>query len=138
MESELDKEMLKEVGVKMIQKTINQLVITTLLILWGIFGQSLCSLAKEPMWSQLPNGQDSSPATEGENQLEGIHNQQWQWQVEPEDRTDKESIEEEYPLDVNSNNSVPSVNPMTEEQEWEDSNTGDPVPTGGTVPLVEF
>ncbi|MEL4895724.1 hypothetical protein [Crocosphaera sp. Alani8] len=113
-------------------------MITTLLILWGILGQSLCSLANEPMWSQLPNGQHPSPATEGENQLEGIHNQQWQWQVEPEDRTHKESIEEEYPLDVNSNNGVPSVNPMTEEQEWEDSNTGEQVPTGGTVPLVEF
>ncbi|MEM8780399.1 MAG: hypothetical protein AAGF26_16315 [Cyanobacteria bacterium P01_G01_bin.49] len=129
---------LKNLGFDVIKITNKNSVVAMVVVMAGIFGQNLLSLANETRLVQVPVEQPQLSPPQEETPLEGIENQQWQWNIEEEDGNNQGVISDQYPLDVNSSDTNPSVNPRTEEREWQDSQKGDPRESGGTVPLLEF
>lgn len=122
------------------QRTLKNSVAVTIVILGGI------SLKATPAWSNdtlLIQSQNQQPplnvnVSPSENKLESLSNQQWHWQIEPENTPRNEAINQEYPLEINSNQTKPSIAPRDEELNWQNEQKGEPRETGGTVPFLEF
>ena len=62
--------------------------------------------------------------------------QQWPWDIDESDGIISENFE--YEITPDSSNDLPSVSSNQADEDWENSNRGDPKETGGTMPLVEF
>ncbi|MGK7957691.1 MAG: hypothetical protein AB4063_20915 [Crocosphaera sp.] len=68
--------------------------------------------------------------------LEAQENQQWSWDIEESDGIISENIEYTISPDLSDDSSVANVE--KEDEDWENSNRGDPKKSGGLVPFAEF
>ena len=102
-------------------------------IIMGIIAITPLCIAKETRqpfvvneqtdWEQLEQGNTSGRISEKLNP----------WEVEWDTSDDYE-----YPLEVNSTQTIPNLAPISEDQNWFDSDTNDPRSRSGTIPFLRF
>ncbi|WP_231599043.1 hypothetical protein WH8501_20780 [Crocosphaera watsonii WH 8501] len=96
-------------------------------------------LANEPSVTKVENVEPLESPTGNWQDLQGDQtqdNQQWSWDIEESDGIISENLE--YEMSPELSDDSPVVDLEKEDEEWENSNRGDPKKSGGLIPVAEF
>ncbi|ACB49847.1 hypothetical protein cce_0496 [Crocosphaera subtropica ATCC 51142] len=96
-------------------------------------------LANEPSVTNVETVEPLEASTGEWQDLQGLEakeGQQWSWDLEESDGIISENIEYEISPDRINNPDVIDVE--KENEDWENSNRGDPKSSGGLIPFAEF
>ncbi|MGK7881787.1 MAG: hypothetical protein AB4060_17060 [Crocosphaera sp.] len=96
-------------------------------------------LANEPSVTKVENVEPLETPTGNWQDLQGLESQddqQWSWDIEESDGIISENLEYEVSPDLS--NDSPVVDVEKEDEDWENSNRGDPKKSGGLIPFAEF
>ena len=96
-------------------------------------------LANEPTVKTAETIEPLERSTGSSQDLQGLEaqeNKQWSWDIEESDGIISENIE--YTISPNVADDSPVADVDKEDEDWENSNRGDPKKSGGLVPFAEF
>ena len=96
-------------------------------------------LANEPSVTKVENVEPLETPTGNWQDLQGLESQddqQWSWDIEESDGIISENLE--YEISPDLSNDSPVVDVEKEDEDWENSNRGDPKKSGGLIPFAEF
>ncbi|MGK7881676.1 MAG: hypothetical protein AB4060_16485 [Crocosphaera sp.] len=96
-------------------------------------------LANEPTVNGLETVKPLETPTGSWEDLQGSEtqdNQQWSWDIQESDGIISENLE--YEISNDPANDSPVADVEKENEDWENSNRGDPKKSGGLIPFAEF
>ncbi len=96
-------------------------------------------LANEPTVNSVETVKPLETPTGSWEDLQGSENQenqQWSWDIQASDGIISENLE--YEISSDPANDSPVANVEKENEDWENSNRGDPKKSGGLIPVAEF
>ena len=111
----------------------------SMIILSAIVASLPDVLANEPTVKTAETVEPLERSTGSWQDLQGLEaqeNQQWSWDIEESDGIISENIE--YTISPDLSDDSPVADVEKEDEDWENSNRGDPKQSGGLVPFAEF